>query len=237
MQRNLRMSFTVCTLGGAYKEDIEISEVIAAGWVGRRKEDLEKHIDEMQALGISRPDTVPVFNRVANSRLTQREAIEVLGNHSSGEVEFVLIRAKDNLYVGVGSDHSDSRIETFCMAAAKQVYDKSIAPVLWRYDDLVFHWDKLILRSYITVDNVRHLYQEGRVDAILHPETLINSYAAPDGKLSEGAVLYGGTFSTQEGVRSGSRFEYELEDPVLNRVIRHQYCVYELPFTPAVVKN
>ncbi|MCY1398521.1 hypothetical protein D3C76_626990 [compost metagenome] len=237
MDRTLRMSFTVCTRSGAYNEVVDVSEVVAAGWVGRRPEDLEKHIAEMQVLGISRPVTVPLFNRVANSRLTQRETIEVLGSHSSGEVEFVLVQSKGNLYVGVGSDHSDNRIETFCMAAAKQVYDKSIAPVLWRYEEVVSHWDKLILRSYITVDNVRYLYQQGPVDGVLHPETLINNYAVQDGKLSEGAVLYGGTFSTQGGVRSGSRFEYELEDPVLNRVIRHHYCVYELPFAQPLVKN
>jgi hypothetical protein len=230
MERYLRMSFTVSTPGGDKAEDIDVSEVVAAGWVGRTPADLERHIEEMQQLGVSRPDTVPVFNRVANSRLTQRQAIEVLGPHSSGEVEFVLVQSKGQLYVGVGSDHSDSRIEMFCMAAAKQVYDKSIAPILWRYDDVISHWDKLILRSYITVDDVRYLYQEGGVDVILHPETLINKYAVDDGKLSEGAVLYGGTFSTNGGVRSGSRFEYELEDPVLNRIIYHQYSVYELPF-------
>jgi hypothetical protein len=223
------MNFMVSRPGATYEKTISITEVIAAGWVGRSPVSLEKHIQEMEALGITRPVAVPVFNRVANSRLTQNGAIEVLGAHSSGEVECVMIQSEGTLYIGVGSDHSDNRIEAFCMAAAKQVYDKSIAPQLWCYEDVAPHWDELMLRSYITVGESRYLYQQGRVDEILPPGALIDRYMSGRHALSEGAVLYSGTFSTIGGVRSGSRFEYELEDPVLNRIIRHQYDVYELP--------
>ncbi|MFZ1172703.1 MAG: DUF2848 family protein, partial [Bradyrhizobium sp.] len=37
------------------------------------------------------------------------------------------------------------------------------------------------------------------------------------------------TFAAKGGIRPASRFEYELEDPMLNRSIRHAYDVIELP--------
>ena len=37
------------------------------------------------------------------------------------------------------------------------------------------------------------------------------------------------TFAAKGGIRSASRFEYEIEDPVLKRTIRHGYDVIELP--------
>jgi hypothetical protein len=41
--------------------------------------------------------------------------------------------------------------------------------------------------------------------------------------------MFGGTFAAKGGIRPADRFEYELEDPVLNRVIRHAYDVITLP--------
>jgi hypothetical protein len=42
-------------------------------------------------------------------------------------------------------------------------------------------------------------------------------------------VMFGGTFAARGGIRPASRFECELEDPVLKRSIRHAYDVLELP--------
>ena len=41
--------------------------------------------------------------------------------------------------------------------------------------------------------------------------------------------MYGGTFAAKGGIRPADRFEYELEDPVLKRFIRHGYDVIALP--------
>jgi hypothetical protein len=41
--------------------------------------------------------------------------------------------------------------------------------------------------------------------------------------------MFGGTFAAIGGIRSANRFEFELEDPVLKRSIRHGYDVIELP--------
>jgi hypothetical protein len=41
--------------------------------------------------------------------------------------------------------------------------------------------------------------------------------------------MFGGTFAAIGGIRPAARFEFELEDPVLNRSIRHAYDVIALP--------
>ena len=39
--------------------------------------------------------------------------------------------------------------------------------------------------------------------------------------------MFGGTFAAKGGIRPASRFEFELEDPVLKRKIRHGYDVID----------
>ena len=39
--------------------------------------------------------------------------------------------------------------------------------------------------------------------------------------------MFGGTFAAKGGIRPASRFEFELEDPVLKRTIRHGYDVID----------
>ena len=63
----------------------EIKHLVIAGWTGRNVEALEKHIRELEALGVKRPKSTPIFYRVAASLLTTGSSIEVLGEHSSGE--------------------------------------------------------------------------------------------------------------------------------------------------------
>src|SRR5213594_4870734 len=84
---------------------IEITTLIIAGWTGRDKAAVEHHIAELAAIGVKRPRVVPCFYRVGANLLTTSGEVEVAGENSSGEIEFVLVSAPGALYVGVGSDH------------------------------------------------------------------------------------------------------------------------------------
>src|SRR5262249_49383488 len=152
---------------------VNVERAIIAGWTGRDAEATEKHIKELEALGVKRPMTTPIFYRVAAARLTTASSIEVLGTASSGEVEFVLLQAQGALWVGTGSDHTDREVEAYGVSVSKQICEKPIAPAFWRFDDIAAHWDRLILRSHAIIDGVRVLYQEGSVAAMRHPEDLI----------------------------------------------------------------
>src|SRR5689334_6701674 len=110
---------------------IAIAELVIAGWTGRDRAAVEKHIAELEAIGVKRPRTVPVFYRVGSGLLTGDREVEVVGGHSSGEVEFVLVSSGDALYVGVGSDHTDRKVESYGVTVSKQMCPKPVGRELW----------------------------------------------------------------------------------------------------------
>jgi hypothetical protein len=106
--------------------------------------------------------------------------------------------------------------------------EKVMAPVLWELEEVAAHWDRMILRSYAWIDGARVLYQEGTLDGMLPVKDLIARGFGNAG-LPDGCAMFGGTFAAKGGIRPASRFEFELEDPVLKRSIRHGYDVVPLP--------
>ena len=103
-----------------------------------------------------------------------------------------------------------------------------MAPVLWELEEVADHWDRMILRAYAWIDGARVLYQEGALDSMLSAEELVRGLFGNKG-LPDGCAMFGGTFAAKGGIRPASRFEFELEDPVLKRTIQHAYDVIELP--------
>ena len=207
---------------------VAIRQAVIAGWTGRDPVAVEKHIAELEAIGVKRPASTPIFYRVSASRLTTGETIEALGAQSSGEVEFVLLQSDGRLWVGVGSDHTDREVETYGVTVSKQMCDKPIAPEFWPHDEIAGHWDKLILRSHILEGGGRVVYQEGSVASMMMPAALIIRYAS-SGRLAEGTLMFCGTLAVKGGIRPSQRFDFELEDPVLGRKIRHGYAIETLP--------
>jgi Protein of unknown function (DUF2848) len=205
-----------------------INALVIAGWTGRNVEALEAHMKELEAVGVKRPRSVPIFYRAAASLLTSAETIEVMGENSSGEVEYVAYALADGMWVGVGSDHTDRKVETIGVTISKQMCAKPVGPQVWRYDEVVPHWDRLMLRSFIHVGKERKLYQEGSVTTMRSPEELINLYTG--GKaLAPGAAMFGGTLAVHGGIVPADAFEMELEDPVLGRKLTHSYKIMPLP--------
>jgi Protein of unknown function (DUF2848) len=222
------LTFTIDAQGTTTPLTLAIDQAVIAGWTGRDPVARDKHIVELEALGIARPASTPIFYRVAARRLTVADSIEVCGDESSGEVEFVLIGWQGRVFVGTGSDHTDRKVESYSVTVSKQMCDKPIAPVLWELEDVIGHWDQMILRSHAVIDGARVLYQEGTLDAMLPVMDLIARGFGGAG-LPDGCAMFGGTFAAKGGIRPASRFEFELEDPVLKRTIRHGYDVIALP--------
>ena len=208
---------------------IRIDDVVVAGWTGRNVEALEKHIVELEELGVPRPSTVPCFYRVSTEGFTNGENLQFLGDTSSGEVEFVLIGSDDGMLLGVGSDHTDREVETYSVPVSKQMCAKPVSPQVWRYDDVVDHFDDLILRAWATENGEKKLYQEGGVTAMRPPEELIGLYMPGETQLPAGMAMYCGPLAAIGGIRPAERFDVEIEDPVLGRKISYGYNVNPLP--------
>jgi hypothetical protein len=205
-----------------------VEHLVIAGWTGRDKRVVEEHIRELEALGVKRPATTPIFYRVGVSRLTLADSIEATGTRSSGEAEVVLLQSRGRLWVGVGSDHTDREVETYGVTVSKQMCDKPIAAQFWAFEDVKAHWDSLQLRSRIEENGEQVVYQDGVAAAFAEPRELIRGYARSD-TLPEDTLMFCGTLAAKGGVRAAERFAFELEDPVLKRKIQHHYRTVTLP--------
>jgi hypothetical protein len=222
------LAFTLEAKGSRTPLTLPIRQAVIAGWTGRDPVARDRHIAELEAIGIARPASTPIYYRVAARRLTTADSIEVSGPDSSGEVEFVLFGSQGRIFVGLGSDHTDRKVEAYSVTVSKQMCDKPLAPVLWDLNEVAGHWDQMILRSFAWIGGARVLYQEGTLDRMLPVAELVQRGFGDKG-LPDGCAMFGGTFAAKGGIRPADRFEYELEDPVLKRSIRHAYDVIVLP--------
>jgi uncharacterized protein DUF2848 len=215
------LSFDLHASQGRQRITFEPAALIVAGWTGRDEAALRHHIEELAAIGVPRPSSVPVFYRNSIHNLTQAPVLEVLGPNTSGEVEPVIVALEDQLCLTVGSDHTDRKAETQGIALSKQLCAKQLGRDLWKLDDVIGHWDQLKMRSFATIDGERLTYQDGALSGMRPPADLIARY----GSLAPNAVMYCGTVAAIGGIRPATRFEMELEDPVLGRKLKHAYHI------------
>lgn len=203
--------------------------LVCSGWVGRNREALQAHIDELAKLGVPGPTRIPIFMNFSTYLLTTDDKITVVSDKSSGEVEYVLLCKGEEIWVTVGSDHTDRDIESKSIPGSKQMYAKGLASECWPYSDVKDHWDKLILRCWVQKGTERTLYQEGPLASILTPSELLGKMPMKEGMRKKGIVLFSGTIATKGGFIYGDAYELEMEDPVLKRTIKFNYRVHILP--------
>ena len=224
-----QLAFTIETKDGRRDRTIDIKHLIIAGWTGRNRAKMEEHARELEALGVKRPEAMPTFYRVSANRLTTVSVIEVPGMASSGEAETLIVNDGGELLAGLASDHTDRKVEAHGITVSKQMCDKPCAPVLWPYDEVKDHWDRLQLCATIEENGALIEYQRGPVSGMLAPAELIGMFEAEGDVFGPGSAMLGGTLPAIGGVRSAPSFEMSLEDPVLNRTISHRYEIVSLP--------
>ena len=198
----------------AEARSVDVRQLVIAGWTGRDAASTEAHIRELEAIGVPRPAAVPTFYRAAATLLTTAAAIQVVGGDSSGEVEPVLLVLDGELWIGVGSDHTDRAVERSGVSLAKQLCAKPVGHEFWLFSEVAGHWDAVLLRSWAVRDGGRRLYQEGSAAALLRPEELLKRFQAQVA-IRNGAVMFCGTLPVTGALGHADRFEMRLEDPVL----------------------
>ena len=201
------LTFNVEDKGALTPLTLAIDQAVIAGWTGRDPVARDKHIAELEALGIARPATTPIYYRCSARRITQADRIEVSGENSSGEVEFVLIGWQGRIFVGCGSDHTDRKVEAYSVTVSKQMCDKPMASVLWELEDVIAHWDRLVLRAWATIGGERVLYQEGTLDGMLPVKDLIAGGFGAKG-MPDGCAMFGTAADHRRAHRMpGRRFQ------------------------------
>lgn len=223
------LDFSLVKKDGISRTTVPVKQAVIAGWTARDVASMEKHIHELEEIGVPRPTSTPMYYRVGASRLTTANAIQTAGGDSSGEIEFLMVNIDGKLWIGAGSDHTDRKVETFNITVSKQMCDKPVASTLWPWEEVADHWDELILRSYIVEGGQRKLYQEGTVAAMKAPTEIVERYVKEGGVFDHGTLMFGGTLAAKGGIRPAQRFEFELVDARLGRQISHAYDMEPLP--------
>ena len=86
-----------------------------------------EHIRELEEEGIKCPKSVPVLYQCSKEILTTSKVIEVIGQKTSGEVEYLILVHDNKYYIGVGSDHTDRELEAVSIHKSKQLCLKPYA--------------------------------------------------------------------------------------------------------------
>jgi len=231
----------------SYSINIEVKKLGCSRHAARDIDSTNRLLDEIRGTGYQ---IHPAAGICLKSRylITGEEEIEVQGSQTSGEVEFVVIADKGEIYISVGSDHNDRTLEKlwtsmlgkiFDTAKSKQMVPTVVASEAWLYDDIKGHWNTLVLKSFITESGREIAYQEFGLEELLDPDYYLDQYSwlKEDGSIllsGSGDVLpsvpphiYQGQ-STLREVTFPSDFHIEIYDPVLERSISHTYTVSSL---------
>ena len=134
--------------------ELEWNNCVAAGHIGRDQKVVQTHIKELETLGITAPEKVPSMYWIDPERVSTKKTLYVIGNKTSGEIEFFLAKDKiGELYVTVASDHTDRETKKDSVSKAKQLCNKIIVENCWKVSDIRDHWDKIIISSKIKAND------------------------------------------------------------------------------------
>ena len=217
------------------KEEIlfQIKRMVNAGYTGRNQKAVRQHIEELKKEGIPAPESTPTAYEVISKLIYFDPEIEVIGNKTSGEAEFVLLCSGQEVYVGVGSDHTDRELESVSIIKSKQVCPNVMAPYVWRLKDVRKGWDRMILRSWVVTDKgEKVLYQEAPLSVIMTPEDLMSFVKKKmEDKRLDGVVIYSGTIPLlREKANYNNYFEVELYNPDNGKRLNCAYKIHVLDY-------
>lgn len=208
--------------------DFKVRRIVNAGYTGRDQGAVKKHIEDLKREGIPAPDSTPQAYEIISQLIYLDEEIEVIGEKTSGEAESVLLCTENDVYVGVGSDHTDRELESVSIIKSKQVCPNIMSNHVWNLKDVRKDWDEIMLRSWVKIDqNEKTLYQEAPLAAMMTPEDLMEFVKNKmDDKNLDGVVIYSGTVPIiPDKINYKDYFEVEIYNP---RNGKRLSCAYKI---------
>lgn len=223
----------IAGVDGVSERRVQVDRAFNLGSATRDAAEAEHHQREMAEVGVRIAFDVPAprIYPLAPEMLSTTDEVLVHGDRTSGEVEIVIVVDGDEVFVGVGSDHTDRTLEQVSIPWSKQVCPNVLAPVLWRWEDVARDWDACELTS--TVDE--RVYQRVSTGVFLSPPDVLDVLRERMTVLPDRFVVFCGTYVSVDGrLDFGTRWSFSLHDPTLDRSIEHAYVV--LPLMDEVVE-
>lgn len=186
---------------------VHIRRLLVAGFTGRDTAAVQKHIDELAALGVPVPDTTPTLYRLDPALVRQAAVLVVGGSNTSGEVEPVVVAHNGELFLTVGSDHTDRDVEREDIAASKAACAKVVGTTCVPLGT-ISDWDAIEMSSEI--DGAVG-YQRGTLAALRSLESVRDYLEGAEGvTLTDGDVLFLGTVAVEGAIRPSDTFSASL---------------------------
>jgi hypothetical protein len=205
---------------------VSVGRLLVAGFTGRDREAAMAHVEELAHLGVPAPDSIPTLYPLDPALLAQTEVLVVAGTDTSGEVEPVLVHFDGQLWLTVGSDHTDREVERDDIAASKAACGKVIGTTCIPLA-AVADPDTIGMESDIE-DGVA--YQRGTMASITAIPDLLQRLSDDHGlQLRDGDVLFLGTIAAIGGIRPASRLAARLIVPEPSVTMTLAYRIVERP--------
>ncbi|EFL33621.1 conserved hypothetical protein [Streptomyces viridochromogenes DSM 40736] len=210
--------------------EVDVVQVLNAGYAGRSQEDVAAHVAELAELGVPGPSVTPALYPVSPYLAQQTDRVHAQHGHTSGEAEWALVVAGDGeLLLTAACDHTDRDLEVHGVAWSKNAGPDVLARRAWRLADVESRLDDLTLRAWVTHDGTSTEIQHGTLAELLAPAYWLDVLRSRDA-LTPGTVLISGTIPMTPGVdQFADAWSVELADPTTGDTIRLHYDVRPMP--------
>jgi hypothetical protein len=224
------MGFTIDRLSGPESISVDIERGYNLGFTIRDAAKMQAHLDEVAKEGVTPPvcETPPIIFPISPWAWLTDSVCLIQTEHTSGEIEIFMLDLGDELLVGVGSDHTDRKLEGTDIPWSKQVAPNMVAPTLWAWTDVAEHWDECTLDSWVTLQGERTHYQSTSVSEFWTPPEMVAGVAGRAPADTPRVFVSGTVVSLGHQLIYGDTWELALHDPVLERTISHTYDVVVL---------
>ena len=220
------MKFTIVTKAGNKELDFDVKNLMVVGFSGKDVAKTMEHIKELEKEGVKCPKEVPVPYQCDPQIITRKASIDVIGEKTSGEAEYLILCHDGHFYIGIGSDHTDRDLEAVSIHKSKQLCLKPCSKEFWDYEEVKDHLGALRLVSSQIVDGENIEYQNGIAGDILPFDTLIEKVKKEIPL--EDCLIYTGTVPLLHGFKFGSTFSCKLVDEVLGRELTLSYDIHPI---------
>ena len=215
---------------GVGRRTIKVNWIFNGGYAGRDHSKVQYHINELAALGVPAPKSIPTLYPLSNHLISQKDHLQAPHALCSGEAEWAMIIGDDenDILIAAACDHTDRALEVYGIAWSKQSFPDMIGDVAWQYNDIEKVMDAFTLKAWVRHGETEELIQNSLLNELLPPRFWIERLREA-GLLRPGTLVLSGTIGMIEGVNPFAEgWRVEMADSIGN-ISKIAYTIETLP--------